>query len=79
MNTEIFDKMFPNGSIEEKYWTGCDFILHALREVGGELESQYYEKAGFFFSETDKSEWGRHLIEIAQRIDKRNKREGRFQ
>ena len=78
MNTTILDKMFPNGSILEKYWSGCDLILSAMRESGKELESEYYEQAGFFFSNSDKPEWGRHLIEIAQRIDKKNEREGRF-
>jgi hypothetical protein len=79
MDTTILDKMFPKGSIPESYWEGCDYILVAMKEVGGESESEYWEKAGFFFAETDKKDWGRHMIEIAQRIDRKNKREGRFQ
>lgn len=72
MNMEILDKMFPNNSIPEQYWEGCDFILEAMKceKLGDEDSSTYWERAGFFFLETDMKDWGRHMIEYGQALDR---------
>lgn len=78
MNMSILDNIFKDEAVTEEYFKFCDILLLAFKEENKEDESVLYEKAGFELMKTTKKEWGRHLIEFAQKIDRKNDRLGRF-
>ena len=77
MDTSIYNSIFNGQPVTEEYIVPCEILLKALRSSGNEFESQYYEDAGFAFCLTPKAIWGQHLLEMAYRIDERNKRLGK--
>jgi len=77
MDTSIYNAIFDGQVVTEEYIEACEILLKALQSSGNEFEAQYYEDAGFSFCLTPKSVWGQHLIEVAYRIDERNKRLGK--
>jgi hypothetical protein len=79
MDTTIYGHIFYGEIVTEEYVEACDKLLQALKAHGQIEESQLYEEAGFLFDKTPKKQWGQHLINISYRIDRKNKKEGRFQ
>lgn len=78
MDMVILDRIFGKEPVTEEYIHFCDILLLAFRAKDQEEESSLYEKAGFELMMTPKKTWGRYLIEVAQRIDRKNDRLGRF-
>jgi hypothetical protein len=74
MDTSIYNAIFDGQPVTEEYIEPCEILLKALKANGTEDEAQYYEDAGFAFCLTPKAIWGQHLLEVAYRIDERNKR-----
>ena len=78
MNMSLLDSIFGKEPVTEEYIPFCDILLLAFRAENQEEESFLYERAGFELMKTPKKDWGVHLIELAQSIDRRNLRLGRF-
>ena len=79
LHMSILESIFGNEAVTEEYVPFCDMLLLAFRAENQEEESNLYEKAGFYLiNKTPKKEWGRHLIDFAQAIDRKNKRLGLY-
>ena len=80
LDMRILDRIFKTEPVTEEYIPFCDILLLAFRAKDQEEEADLYEKAGFEMMKTPKDSegWGRYLIEVAQRIDRKNDRLGRF-
>jgi hypothetical protein len=71
MDLTILDRIFADtkGIINQEYFDASDMILEAVKNIGSEYESEYWERAGFAFLKTHKKEWGYHFIKYAQKMD----------
>jgi hemerythrin len=71
MDLTILDRIFADskGVIYQEYFDASDMILEAIRNMGSEYESEYWERVGFAFLKTHKKEWGYHFIRYSQALD----------
>jgi len=70
MNLILFNRIFNGEDVTEDYLPACEALLLAIKNTGEPESSQLWENAGFAFLNTPKKEWGNHLINIAQKMDK---------